>query len=58
MVIVQNNSTIPDIPSGWQLLECEGFELTQGSSFDDPTKAGEGHLCPSRWTQCVARRRD
>ena len=38
MAILQNRSTIPDIPSGWHLLEIEDIELTQGTSFDDPTK--------------------
>jgi hypothetical protein len=38
MPILQNNSTIPDISPGWHVLEFEDFELTQGPSFDDPTK--------------------
>ena len=38
MVILQNTSTIPDIPPGFHLLEIEDSELTQGPSFDDPTK--------------------
>jgi len=38
MPILINRSTIPVIPSGWHVLEIEDIELTQGSSFDDPTK--------------------
>jgi hypothetical protein len=38
VVILLNQSTIPDIPTGWQILEIEGIELTQGPSYDDPTK--------------------
>ena len=38
MPILKNQSTIPDIPSGFHLLEIEDIELTQGPSFDDPTK--------------------
>jgi hypothetical protein len=38
VVILQNTSTIPDIPPGWHLLEIEDIDLTQGPSFDDPTK--------------------
>jgi hypothetical protein len=36
--VLQIRSTIPDIPTGWQILEIEGIELTQGPSFDDPAK--------------------
>lgn len=38
MPVLQVRSTIPDIPPGWHLLEIEDIELTQGPSFDDPTK--------------------
>jgi hypothetical protein len=38
VVILQNQSTIPDIPPGWHLLEIEDVQLIQGPSFDDPTK--------------------
>jgi hypothetical protein len=38
VVILQNHSAIPDIPSGDHLLEFEDVELTQRPSFEDPSK--------------------